>query len=128
MPTGGARTGRPGAAYANRSDLNGSDAQYGDGVNQAAVVAATPGSPSRPTTGGGGIAIAPGMMGPLDAPTDRPTEPITAGLPIGPGANTLAHPVPTRGASEDLFELRALYRVYPNEDMARLIADAESRL
>lgn len=127
MPTGGARTGRPGAAYANRSDLNGSDAQYGDGVNQAAVVAATPGSPSRPDTGGG-IAIPPGAMGPLDAPSDRPTEPVTAGLPLGAGANTLSQPVPTRGASEDLFELRALYRVYPNEDLARLIADAENRL
>lgn len=37
-----------------------------------------------------------GMLGPLDAPTQRPNEPLTAGLPSGPGPGpgALAAPDP----------------------------------
>lgn len=128
MPPGGTRTAKAGATYANRSDLNGSaDATYGDGVNAEVVRTATPNTPRppAPTSGGGGM-VGPGAIGPLDAPTDRPDEPLTAGLPIGPGpgpAGMAALPE----INPDIERLRALARHYPSPDVMRLIALAEAR-
>lgn len=119
MPSGGPRVGRPGVAYPNRTDLNSGDRQYGDGVNKQAVRQATPGTPT-----GGPL---PGQLSPLNAPTDRPGEPVTAGLPMGPGAGPDAlTPVPT--GNDALYELRALAARFPDRDLMRLIALAEESL
>jgi hypothetical protein len=77
MPRGGKRQGTPGKAYSNRTDM---------GMNYD-MEAGTPAS--------GGIeapAQAPPMMGPspddlpsITTPTQRPGEPITAGLSLGAG-------------------------------------------
>lgn len=129
MPPGGTRTAKAGATYANRSDLNGSaDATYGDGVNAEVVKAATPNTTSapRPSMGGGQPTAPPGAIGPLDAPTDRPAEPLTAGLPIGAGPGP-SGPGGLASADPDVMRLRALAQLYPSRDLLRLIALAEAR-
>lgn len=103
MTRGGARTGTPGKAYPERTDLNivkplpvttGPSPVYGDAANlaraQQAVPMAPPPSAAVPTlAGGGGPSAAPAPAGPppadLHAPTQRPNEPVTTGLPVGPG-------------------------------------------
>lgn len=73
---------------------------YGSGVAQIRaqqqVPMATPApaapAPAQPAAGapGGGLAAVsgppPGSLTPLDAPSARPDQPVTAGLPVGPGA------------------------------------------
>jgi len=104
---GGVRTGTPGKQYAQRSDLNastgrplpvqtGPSQQYGQAAASArsqSVVPLAPQSitpaapvpaPSAPT-GQGPAPIPPGGFGDPLRPTERPDEPVTSGLPIGPG-------------------------------------------
>jgi hypothetical protein len=105
MPRGGRRTGTPGTSYGSRTDLNAnrgavpiaaaSGQTYGAKKAQmdaqrampiapppaSAMPAALSGPPSRPVPG-----QMPGEVVPLDAPSQRPNEPLTAGLPVGPGA------------------------------------------
>jgi hypothetical protein len=103
MPRGGRRTGTPGKAYANRTDLNlpaqaAAGQQYGKRTQQIAAQRAMPmgrpstdavpqgrgGAPSGPAAPPAGPM--PGSLMPLDAPTQRPGEPVTTGLPVGAGA------------------------------------------
>jgi len=124
---GGARSGEAGSVYANRSDLSGDssgDRAYGDGVNKAAVVAATPST--RPPAA---QAPPPGSLGSLHAPSERPTEPVTTGLSLGAGAGPEA--VGQQGYTKHdpaLWELRALAQFFPDHpDLLNLIARAEAR-
>ena len=66
--------------------------------------------------------VAPGQLGPLNRPTERPNEPVTAGAPFGPGPTPqgMAYMGP-RNADPILDELRALYAQYPNEDLANML-------
>lgn len=73
-----------------------------------------PGRPPVPTA-------MPGQMTPLDAPTARPNEPITAGLPVGPGAGPEALGPLGMGGEDVGMELRAIYARYPNEELRTLI-------
>lgn len=127
MPTGGPRTAKPGATYGNRSDLTASaDATYGDNVNQQAIRSSTPNR--APVRGGGGGPPPPGSLIPLSAPSTRPNEPVTAGLPVGPGDGPEAlAPMPPMG-DDSLYELRALAARFPSKDLDRIIAMAESEL
>lgn len=110
MPRGGRRAGAPGKAYSNRTDLNRTvpisaptGQAYGARAEQIAAQRAIP--IARPATdsvpvapgpvaggaaglGGAtspGPAVPPRDVTPLGAPTDRPDEPVTAGVPVGPG-------------------------------------------
>jgi hypothetical protein len=129
MARGGRRQGIPGTAYPNRSDLNVNkqlpvQAPTGMpyGARKAtedaqkvvplappptAAVAAPPSSP---------VSIAPGELPPLSAPTARPNEPLTAGLPIGPGPGPTPMPqsVDTVGALLDSLSVQG------NPDIVRL--------
>jgi hypothetical protein len=74
---GGAREGTPGKGYSNRTDLG---QNYDQSMNTAAsggMAATAPPPPPMQT---------PDDTPNLDAPTQYPGEPITAGLPIGAGA------------------------------------------
>lgn len=82
MPRGGARSGRPGGTYSNRSDLQTgprlaptaqTNQPYGVAGQQLASQQQIPMS-----------APAPAPI-PLSAPSSRPNEPIQAGLSTGPG-------------------------------------------
>jgi hypothetical protein len=110
VPRGGRRAGSPGASYQNRTDLNQTrtlPAQAATGqpygaagaqlAAQKAVPMGTPPVPGPMPTGGapmGGAPMGdpntppppgPGELPGLTDPTNRPGEPVTHGLPFGPG-------------------------------------------
>lgn len=90
---------------------------YGERGAQIAAQRAVPmGVPGTP--------LPPGSHGPLDRPTERPDEPLTAGIPSGPGPG----PEVLGGmAGDDVgLQLRALYLAHPNEDIRSLIEDLDS--
>lgn len=65
--------------------------------------------------------LLPGQVTPLGAPTERPNEPITAGLSIGAGAGAEVLG-PLGGLGEDVgMQLRAVFSRFPNEDLRRII-------
>jgi hypothetical protein len=122
--------------YSNRTDLQNVAAKvatgqtYGAAKQQMDAQRAVPmgkspvdvASASRPT---------PGSVGSLTRPTERPTEPITAGAPFGagPGPEVMSRPImPEPGSSADLVErLRAIASLYPNPNILSLIAQLEAR-
>ena len=68
----------------------------------------------------------PGTLGSLTRPTERPTEPITAGAPFGMGPSPVGAGIPQPTGDSALEELKAIYQAYPNDDLADLI-DSYSR-
>jgi hypothetical protein len=60
---------------------------------------------------------------PLGAPTARPTEPITSGAPFGPGANMIPGlPMGEPEMMDDAIrEMRAIYELYPSQELAEII-------
>jgi hypothetical protein len=118
MARGGARKGTPGRTYSNRSDLNApkvefTGQEYGQGVQQQAIQNAPQPQPFQP------------QSIPLDAPTQRQAEPVTAGLKSGPGPGpeVLGTPDPHETLLE---ELKALYRVNPVPELYRMIVGMQS--
>lgn len=71
----------PSAEYGQAKAL--ADAQRAVPLAQTPPVPAAP-APSAPAA----VGPYPGEVTPLDAPTQRPNEPLTHGLPVGPGAGT----------------------------------------
>lgn len=64
----------------------------------------------------------PGQFGPLDRPTERPDEPVTAGAPFGPGRMApMSGYSGVRNGDPVLDELRALYAAYPSEELADML-------
>lgn len=117
---GGMRAGTPGTAYPNRTDLAAqpnlpvrvaTNQTYGKGQSQLeaqrqvpmgppklalapspAPGGPTPVSPQQPPGAAPMAPIAPGAFGDMHRPTERPTEPVTAGAPLGPGPGPEAIP------------------------------------
>lgn len=107
MARGGKRTGTPGKAYPQRQDLQPAgplpptaapNQTYGAAGAQLASQRVIPMAPSPapiagPPPGPGPVQPGPGGPPPplpappghFGRPTERPNEPVTAGLPIGPG-------------------------------------------
>lgn len=118
MARGGRRVGTTGTKYTNRNDLrNGprkpstpaaapaGNQPFGAQADQLRSLQALPlaTQPNGPSTNAGpGVAVtgatpppdgaAPGSLPPLNRPTDRPGEPVTAGSPSGPGPGPNALP------------------------------------
>lgn len=91
MARGGRREGTPGTIYGQRTDLNAKrslDTGYTPPAQPAnPAQGAMPGA--GPSAGGPApeqMGVHPDTVTSLFAPTDRPDEPVTAGLPYGPGA------------------------------------------
>ena len=65
----------------------------------------------------------PGTLGALTRPTERPTEPITAGAPFGPGPTPTAAgiPMPMSPTASALEEIRAIAQAYGNDDLMDLL-------
>ena len=129
MPRGGRRQGTPGKAYANRTDLQ-------QKPDMSKNTAATGGMVSHGETPGGPPPgrIAPPLIGAnevpnLSDPTMRPDEPITAGLPMGPGSNSLGSALPPSPADPVRQAVEALMLISPNADLSRILArlDHEGR-
>ena len=95
---------------------------YGEAGKQMAAQRAVPmGAPptevQRPV---------PGTLGSLTRPTERPMEPITAGAPFGAGMGPVAAGIPQPTGDNALEELRMIFQMFPNDDLADLI-DSYSR-
>ena len=125
------------ATYGNRTDLQNPTNKlavtaapgqtYGEaGAQRAAQQAVPMGTPQAPV-------IAPGSLGNLDRPTERPTEPVTAGNPLGmgPGADALVPPMPQSlqpGSRQDLInQVRYIYSKNPNTAVFQLLLELENQ-
>lgn len=123
--------------YPNRSDLRNPTAKvakqaykgqpYGEATQQMESQSAVPiaqaptdQTPPPPT---------PGQIGSLTAPTERPNEPITAGMDFGPGPNAdvFGNLRPAPGSNSDLAErVRAIAAIYPNPALLQLVMELEA--
>lgn len=132
MPRGGRRAGRSGKAYQNRTDLNPS-AQAAQ-VTRAPRIRAPQGVPTQglqqtPQAATAAPPVQPQALGPaagaspFDRPTERPEEPLTEGLAIGPGRGPEVLSQPTSTASQ---ELRALFLRYPLPELRELIEELDA--
>jgi len=123
MARGGRRQGTPGKRYTNRTDLQSQprtqpvQAPTGQPYGQAGAQQAAQRAIPLPE------------LGPFDRPTERPAEPLTSGLPVGPGPGPEAiNMLPPPGGlaapqqSDPVVDvLTALYQEYPDEDLRRLL-------
>ena len=99
MPRGGKRQGTPGKGYANRTDMT-SNYNLADGQSAAAGGLTPPSKEgSMPI-----LPVYPDQTPNLTDPTQRPTEPITAGLPMGagPGPDALTNYDPRKQETQAL--------------------------
>lgn len=65
----------------------------------------------------------PGSLGAFTRPTERPNEPITAGANFGPGPDSIGAGIPMlmTPKMQAMEELRAIYQMFPNDDLADLL-------
>lgn len=137
MARGGRRTGVPGKNYAQRTDLHQapkapSGGEYGSvkaSIDaQKVIPLPTANHPPVQQAAPAPQGVAPGEI-PFDAPTTRPSEPVTAGLPMGPGPGPEVLNLPN-DSSNTAMQLRAMYSSIPeaqNNDMLRLVELAEQQ-
>ena len=122
--------------YANRTDLQ-NPAQkiarqvapgqtYGKATQQMEAQRAVPMGRSPVETAAQAPRPVPGTLGALTRPTERPNEPITAGATFGPGPGPEVMGFASTSGNAALDELRMIYQMYPNDDLADLL-DAYSR-
>lgn len=135
---GGSRQGTPGAAYSNRRDLQtqkptaATNQEYGKAGAQLASQRAVPmagvaaGVPptAQPAPGQGPMQTGPPPPD-LYRPTELPNEPVTHGLPTGPGAGPEALPIQSTAMGDPTaIQIRAMLRADPtNQELANLVAD-----
>lgn len=135
MPRGGRRSGKPGKSYPNRTDLPTAPdpgagtfkgQPYGAATAQAQVQGATPpgGGQGAPPATAGPPGPVPGSLGEFSRPTERPGEPVTAGLDIGAGPGPEALGM-TKTTDPVALQLRALYQKYPMQELAELLDEID---
>lgn len=144
MARGGRRQGAPGKSYAQRSDLHqpikaAPGGEYGSmkQLAEGQQIVPLPNAASSPSLaipaaqqGGGGGGVAPGTIN-FEGPTERPNEPVTAGLPVGPGPGPEV--LGQQGVSQfdPATVLRSIYTNVPqaqNNDVLRLIEAMDKRV
>lgn len=118
--------------YSNRTDLQNKAGKiaasaatgqtYGEAGAQLAAQRAVPMGQS-PTDVAPIQRPVPGTLGGFARPTERPMEPITAGANFGAGPNSMQAGIPMQlsGRQQAIEELRAIYSMFPTEDMADLL-------
>ena len=98
---------------------------YGEATQQRRRVQAVPTgtAPTQTQAQQAARRAVPAAPGSLTAPTARPMEPITAGAPFGPGVGPAAAgiPIPPPNVDNVIEELKAIYQMYPNDDLADLL-------
>ena len=125
MPRGGKRQGNPGTGYSNRTDLMNN---Y-DQTQPAAGGTAQPQS-QQPVQMPAGPLVGADEVPNLHDPSNRPSEPVTAGLPIGPGAGVEAiGPLPPTQSDPVRQVVEAMMLIAPNPDLSRILGrlDYEGR-
>lgn len=135
---GGRRQGEPGGQYTNRKDMQqGARAVpgqvYGEAGAQIAAQQAVPLPRQAPAPGTVGSPAAQGPsagapLTPMDAPSQRPGEPLTTGIAsgAGPGPEVL-HGTPGPPEDPTLATLKGILARYPNQDLQALVAQASAR-
>jgi hypothetical protein len=65
----------------------------------------------------------PGTLGSLTRPTERPTEPVTAGANFGSGPSAMGAgiPMPTSADASAIAEIRAIAQLYASDDLLDLL-------
>ncbi len=130
MARGGRRKGEPGKPYPNRSDLRGpgtpdipknfTGQPYGAAQQQQQAQAAAPAGPPQgapgPAAALGPPPVPAGSLGAFNRASERPGEPITAGLPSGPGPGPEALGLREQGNEEDV-DLTAVARYLPTLEL-----------
>jgi len=93
--------------------------RYGQGVELEQMQRAAPMAQATPAGAAGPPSAGAPGGGPLSAfgPTMRPNEPITAGLPVGPGSGPRDGPDP----DDYLIALQVMYSLWPRPEIARLM-------
>jgi hypothetical protein len=133
VPRGGRRSGAPGVTYPERTDLNQAvrtvpGQPYGQAGAQQAAQQAIP-QPQTPVVQASPAPTAAPFAAPesgmLHAPTARPDEPVTAGLPVGAGPGPEALGALGRPDDQVLANLYAAYRTAPTEGLRQLIQTTE---
>lgn len=124
------------AAKGNRTDLNNKATKvakqtvpgqtYGAATQQMQAQSLVPMAPSPTDVSGRAAAPAgpmPGRLGSFARPTERPTEPLTAGADFGagPGSMQVGMPLPANDKEAALSELRAIYMMFPNDDLGAML-------
>jgi hypothetical protein len=129
--------------YPNRTDLSNPAKKlavttapgqtYGKAGEQRRAQQAVPmGTPQQPQAPQQQQQQQPLPVTPLNAPTERPDEPITAGNPLGagPGMDMLPQPMPMAtapGSRQDLInQVRYIYSKTPNTALLQLILELEN--
>ena len=123
--------------YPNRSDLRNPATKkvaftgqtYGQATQQAvSQQSVSPGSAPADVQAQQPVRPVPGAQ-PLTRPTERPSEPVTAGSDMGAGPNAMqAGIIPRIVPVDDVMEqLRVLYRMFPNEGLADMISKYGNR-
>lgn len=114
MPRGGKRQGTQGNAYSNRTDLISNYGPKGDPASGNIQPPAQQ-APTMP-------AITPDDVPNLSDPTMRPAEPVTAGLPVGPGSGPESlGPMPPSPMDPVRQVIQAMMLVAPNPDLIRVL-------
>ena len=114
--------------YSNRTDLQNVAAKvatgqtYGVAKQQMDAQRAVPMGKS-PTDVAAVQRPVPGTLGALTRPTERPSEPITAGAPFGAGPTPAAAgiPMPMSPTASALDEIRAIAQAYGSDDLLDLL-------
>ena len=95
---------------------------YGEAGKQIAAQRAVPmGAP--PTEAPQVQRPVPGTLGALTRPSERPTEPITAGANFGAGPSAIAAgiPIPQSPDARAIDEIRAIAQLYGSDDLLDLL-------
>jgi hypothetical protein len=95
---------------------------YGEAGKQIAAQRAVPmGTP--PTEAPQVQRPVPGTLGALTRPSERPTEPITAGANFGAGPSAIAAgiPIPQSPDARAIDEIRAIAQLYGSDDLLDLL-------
>ena len=124
---GGKRVGTPGTTYGNRSDLQQAvraapGQPYGAAAQQLQAQQAVPLSQTPPVPPPADPTAA---LPALTGPTQRPNEPVTHGLPTGPGAGPKAIGM-SAPVDPTVNLLKGMMQVYPNADLQAILAQAMS--
>lgn len=117
--------------YPNRSDLRNPAGKiaksaakgqtYGEAGKQMEAQSVVPMGASPTTAQPAQPRIAPGQLGAFNRPTENPAEPVTAGASFGPGPTPTTAFRPPKANDPVLDELRALYKMFPNDDLADML-------
>jgi hypothetical protein len=113
--------------YPNRSDLRNPMTQVAEGQTygmakqqqdamRAVPVGKSPVEVEKPV-------IMPGSLGSFARPTERPNEPITAGVDYGPGPGSMEANVNLIRSERNnaMDEIKAIYQAFPSEELGMLI-------